>query len=69
MGSIFTWKRVCDAFVICFLPSSTDASEALALPGVIDVVTVQDVPGDNGSEEERLYAQDKVVMVLTLIAY
>jgi hypothetical protein len=36
---------------------------------VIDVVTVQDVPGDNGSEEERLYAQDKVVMVLTLIAY
>ncbi|XP_006862101.1 PREDICTED: aldehyde oxidase-like [Chrysochloris asiatica] len=42
---------------------SIDASEALGLPGVVDVITAQDVPGDNGSQEERLYAQDKVVCV------
>ncbi|NP_001295389.1 aldehyde oxidase 3 [Oryctolagus cuniculus] len=42
---------------------SIDASEALALPGVIDVITAQDVPGENGSEEERLYAQDEVICV------
>ncbi|XP_045150821.1 aldehyde oxidase 3-like isoform X2 [Echinops telfairi] len=42
---------------------SIDASEALASPGVVDVITAQDVPGDNGSEEERLYAQDKVACV------
>ncbi|XP_069851873.1 aldehyde oxidase 3-like isoform X1 [Dipodomys merriami] len=42
---------------------SIDASEALALPGVADVITAQDVPGNNGSEEERLYAQDEVICV------
>ncbi|XP_075385065.1 aldehyde oxidase 3-like [Tenrec ecaudatus] len=42
---------------------SIDASEALASPGVVDVITAQDVPGDNGSAEERLYAQDKVACV------
>lgn len=40
------------------LSHSTDASEALALPGVVDAITVQGVPGDNSSEEERLYAQE-----------
>ncbi|KAM4836126.1 LOW QUALITY PROTEIN: aldehyde oxidase 3-like [Thomomys bottae] len=42
---------------------SINASEALALPGVADVITAQDVPGDNGTEEERLYAQEKVICV------
>ncbi|XP_052605467.1 aldehyde oxidase 3 isoform X2 [Peromyscus californicus insignis] len=42
---------------------SLDASEALASPGVVDVITAQDVPGDNGREEESLYAQDEVICV------
>ncbi|XP_049743720.1 aldehyde oxidase 3-like isoform X3 [Elephas maximus indicus] len=46
---------------------SIDASEALALPGVVDVITARDVPGDNGSEEERLYAQDEVICVGQII--
>ncbi|KAM9663655.1 LOW QUALITY PROTEIN: aldehyde oxidase 3-like [Trichechus inunguis] len=46
---------------------SIDASEALTLPSVVDVVTAQDVPGDNGSKEERLYPQDEVVCVGQII--
>uniref|UniRef100_G3WW71 aldehyde oxidase n=1 Tax=Sarcophilus harrisii TaxID=9305 RepID=G3WW71_SARHA len=42
---------------------SIDASEALALPGVVDIITAQDVPAANGDEEERLYAQDEVICV------
>uniref|UniRef100_A0A4X2L7J8 FAD-binding PCMH-type domain-containing protein n=1 Tax=Vombatus ursinus TaxID=29139 RepID=A0A4X2L7J8_VOMUR len=42
---------------------SIDASEALALPGVVDVITAQDIPAQNGDEEERLYAQDEVICV------
>ncbi|XP_044524995.1 aldehyde oxidase 3-like [Gracilinanus agilis] len=42
---------------------SIDVSEALALPGVIDIITSQDVPAENGDEEERLYAQDEVICV------
>lgn len=42
-----------DTLWFCFLPSSLDASEALASPGVVDVITAQDVPGDNGREEEK----------------
>ncbi|XP_051841866.1 aldehyde oxidase 3-like isoform X2 [Antechinus flavipes] len=42
---------------------SIDASEALALPGVVDIITAQDVPAENGDEEERLYAQDEVICV------
>lgn len=42
---------------------SLDASEALASLGVVDVVTARDVPGDNGREEESLYAQDEVICV------
>ncbi|GAB1284987.1 Aldehyde oxidase 3 [Apodemus speciosus] len=45
------------------MKGSLDASEALALPGVVDVITAQDVPGDNGREEESLYAQDEVICV------
>ncbi|XP_055472592.1 aldehyde oxidase 3 isoform X1 [Psammomys obesus] len=46
---------------------SLDASEALASPGVFDVITAQDVPGDNGREEECLYAQDEVICVGQII--
>ncbi|MEJ1271923.1 xanthine dehydrogenase [Cricetulus griseus] len=46
---------------------SIDASEALASPGVVDVITAQDVPGDNGREEESLYAQDEVICVGQII--
>uniref|UniRef100_A0A8C6RKC1 aldehyde oxidase n=1 Tax=Nannospalax galili TaxID=1026970 RepID=A0A8C6RKC1_NANGA len=42
---------------------SLDASEALASPGVVDVITAQDVPGENGRDEESLYAQDEVICV------
>ncbi|KAM7096812.1 LOW QUALITY PROTEIN: aldehyde oxidase 2-like [Ciconia maguari] len=41
---------------------STDASEALQVPGVIDVVTARDVPGENGKDEQA-YAEDKVICV------
>lgn len=50
-----------DTLCFWFFPRSLDASEALASPGVVDVITAQDVPGDNGREEESLYAQDEVV--------
>ncbi|XP_040609521.1 aldehyde oxidase 3 isoform X5 [Mesocricetus auratus] len=42
---------------------SLDASEALASPGVVDVITAQDIPSDNGREEESLFAQDEVICV------
>lgn len=50
-----------DTRCFCSFPSSLDTSEALASPGVVDVITAHDVPGDNGREEESLYAQDEVV--------
>lgn len=43
-----------------FPPRSIDASEALALPGVVDVITAEDVPGDNNHQGEVLYAQNEV---------
>uniref|UniRef100_A0A8C6EJW0 FAD-binding PCMH-type domain-containing protein n=1 Tax=Microcebus murinus TaxID=30608 RepID=A0A8C6EJW0_MICMU len=42
---------------------SIDISEALALPGVVDVITAEDVPGDNNHEGEILYAQNEVICV------
>uniref|UniRef100_A0A452V7N7 Aldehyde oxidase 4-like n=1 Tax=Ursus maritimus TaxID=29073 RepID=A0A452V7N7_URSMA len=42
---------------------SIDASEALALPGVFDVITAEDVPGDNNHQGEVLYAQNEVICV------
>ncbi|KAM5280463.1 aldehyde oxidase 4-like [Ctenodactylus gundi] len=42
---------------------SIDASEALALPGVVDVITAEDVPGDNSHNGETLYAQKEVICV------
>lgn len=41
-------------------PRSLDASEALACPGVVDVITAEDVPGDNNHSGEIFYAQDEV---------
>ncbi|KAM9628834.1 LOW QUALITY PROTEIN: aldehyde oxidase 2-like [Morphnus guianensis] len=45
---------------------SIDASEALQVPGVVDVVTAGDVPGENGKDEQA-YAEDKVVCVGQII--
>uniref|UniRef100_A0A8C5KDV1 Aldehyde oxidase 2 n=1 Tax=Jaculus jaculus TaxID=51337 RepID=A0A8C5KDV1_JACJA len=42
---------------------SIDSSEVLALPGVVDVVTAEDIPGTNGSEDEKLLAVDEVLCV------
>ncbi|XP_006862100.1 PREDICTED: aldehyde oxidase-like [Chrysochloris asiatica] len=42
---------------------SIDTSQALAIPGVVDVITAEDVPGDNNHLGEILYAQDKVICV------
>ncbi|XP_054578921.1 aldehyde oxidase 4-like isoform X2 [Eptesicus fuscus] len=40
-----------------------DVSEALAHPGVVDVITAEDVPGDNNHKGEILYAQNEVICV------
>uniref|UniRef100_A0A8C0BKS3 2Fe-2S ferredoxin-type domain-containing protein n=1 Tax=Buteo japonicus TaxID=224669 RepID=A0A8C0BKS3_9AVES len=45
---------------------SINASEALQVPGVVDVVTARDVPGENGKDEQA-YAEDKVVCVGQII--
>ncbi|XP_027534025.1 aldehyde oxidase 2-like [Neopelma chrysocephalum] len=45
---------------------SIDASEALQVPGVVDVVTARDVPGKNGRDEQA-YAEDKVICVGQII--
>uniref|UniRef100_A0A8C3WD62 FAD-binding PCMH-type domain-containing protein n=1 Tax=Catagonus wagneri TaxID=51154 RepID=A0A8C3WD62_9CETA len=42
---------------------SIDTSEALALPGVADVITAEDVPGDNNHHGEVFYAQNEVICV------
>nr|XP_045004300.1 aldehyde oxidase 2 [Jaculus jaculus] len=42
---------------------SIDSAEVLALPGVVDVVTAEDIPGTNGSEDEKLLAVDEVLCV------
>eukprot|EP00071_Canis_lupus_P037103 XP_022270660.1 aldehyde oxidase 4 isoform X2 [Canis lupus familiaris] len=46
---------------------SFDASEALALPGVVDVITAEDVPGSNNHRGEILYAQNEVICVGQII--
>ncbi|XP_019491152.1 PREDICTED: aldehyde oxidase 4-like [Hipposideros armiger] len=40
-----------------------DVSEALALPGVVDVIRAEDVPGDNNHNKEILYAENEVICV------
>lgn len=59
-------------FVLCtvliyahaLLSRSIDISEALQVPGVINVVTAEDVPGKNGNDEEEAFAKDKVFLAL-----
>uniref|UniRef100_A0A8C8ZZL5 aldehyde oxidase n=1 Tax=Prolemur simus TaxID=1328070 RepID=A0A8C8ZZL5_PROSS len=42
---------------------SIDFSEALELPGVVDVITAEDIPGTNGAEDDKLLAVDEVLCV------
>ncbi|KAM9038260.1 aldehyde oxidase 4-like isoform 1-T2 [Sarcophilus harrisii] len=42
---------------------SIDFSEALELPGVVDVITANDVPGENNHEGEIFYAENEVICV------
>ncbi|XP_013367307.1 PREDICTED: aldehyde oxidase 2 isoform X1 [Chinchilla lanigera] len=42
---------------------SVDPAEALRLPGVADVITAKDIPGTNGTEDDRLLAVDEVLCV------
>nr|XP_012594520.1 aldehyde oxidase 2 isoform X1 [Microcebus murinus] len=42
---------------------SIDFSEALELPGVVDVITAKDIPGTNGAEDDKLLAVDEVLCV------
>ncbi|XP_037066290.1 aldehyde oxidase 4 isoform X2 [Peromyscus leucopus] len=43
--------------------TSLDVSEARACPGVVDVITAEDVPGDNNHSGEIFYAQSEVICV------
>ncbi|KAM6174713.1 aldehyde oxidase 2-like [Erethizon dorsatum] len=42
---------------------SVDSSEALRLPGVVNVIMAEDIPGTNGTEDDRLLAVDEVLCV------
>ncbi|KAM5280162.1 aldehyde oxidase 2-like [Ctenodactylus gundi] len=42
---------------------SVDWSQALELPGVVGVITAEDIPGTNGTEDDKLFAVDKVLCV------
>uniref|UniRef100_A0A4W2IRU8 aldehyde oxidase n=1 Tax=Bos indicus x Bos taurus TaxID=30522 RepID=A0A4W2IRU8_BOBOX len=44
-----------------------DTSAALALPGVVDVITAEDVPGDNSYQGEIFYAQNEVCDLCAVI--
>ncbi|KAB0379218.1 hypothetical protein FD755_007002 [Muntiacus reevesi] len=46
---------------------SIDLSEALEMPGVVDVITAKDIPGTNGSEDDKLLAVDEVLCVGQII--
>ncbi|XP_039700297.1 aldehyde oxidase 2 isoform X2 [Pteropus medius] len=46
---------------------SIDLSEALELPGVVDVITAKDIPGTNGAEDDKLLAIDEVLCVGQII--
>lgn len=47
--------------------TSLDVSEALACPGVVDVITAEDVPGENNHSGEIFYAQSEVICVGQII--
>ncbi|NP_001295385.1 aldehyde oxidase 2 [Otolemur garnettii] len=46
---------------------SIELSEALELPGVVDVITAEDIPGTNGAEDDRFLAVDEVLCVGQII--
>uniref|UniRef100_A0A8C3W8T2 aldehyde oxidase n=1 Tax=Catagonus wagneri TaxID=51154 RepID=A0A8C3W8T2_9CETA len=46
---------------------SIDPSEALKLPGVVDVIRAEDIPGTNGAEDDQLLAVDEVLCVGQII--
>ncbi|CAO2615964.1 Aldehyde oxidase 2 [Lemmus lemmus] len=46
---------------------SIDSSEAFALPGVVDVITAEDIPGANGADDDKLLAVDEVFCVGQII--
>uniref|UniRef100_A0A7M4FWP6 Aldehyde oxidase 3-like n=1 Tax=Crocodylus porosus TaxID=8502 RepID=A0A7M4FWP6_CROPO len=46
---------------------SIDASEAFKVPGVVDVVTASDVPGENGTKNEKAFAEEEVICVGQII--
>uniref|UniRef100_A0A4W2IRW9 aldehyde oxidase n=1 Tax=Bos indicus x Bos taurus TaxID=30522 RepID=A0A4W2IRW9_BOBOX len=46
---------------------SIDLSEALEIPGVVDVITAKDIPGTNGTEDDKLLAVDEVLCVGQII--
>uniref|UniRef100_A0A8C2MDQ1 aldehyde oxidase n=1 Tax=Cricetulus griseus TaxID=10029 RepID=A0A8C2MDQ1_CRIGR len=39
---------------------SIDSSEVFTLPGVVDVITAEDIPGTNGDDDDKLLAVDEV---------
>ncbi|KFP71281.1 Aldehyde oxidase, partial [Acanthisitta chloris] len=45
---------------------SIDTSEALQMPGVVDVLTARDVPGENG-QDEPAFAENEVICVGQII--
>ncbi|XP_077175024.1 aldehyde oxidase 3-like [Paroedura picta] len=42
---------------------SIDTSEALEAPGVVTVVTAADIPGENGDEDEKVFAAEEVTYI------
>ncbi|NP_001289859.1 aldehyde oxidase 2 [Saimiri boliviensis] len=46
---------------------SIDVSKALEIPGVVDVITAEDIPGTNGTEGDKLLAVDEVICVGQII--
>lgn len=46
---------------------SIDLSEALEMPGVVDVITAEDIPGTNGTEDDKLLAVDEVWTTLSQV--
>ncbi|XP_061464041.1 aldehyde oxidase 3-like isoform X2 [Rhineura floridana] len=42
---------------------SIDVSEALEEPGVVAVVTADDIPGENGDGKEKVFAEDEVIYI------
>ncbi|KAH0621634.1 hypothetical protein JD844_023158 [Phrynosoma platyrhinos] len=48
---------------------SIDVSKALEEPGVVAVVTANDIPGENGNGKEKVFAEDEVHFDLGFLSY